>query len=213
MRTLATTVAAAWLAGMSTSARAHARPSPDLARAEARPPPGLGPGLARARPGLGPGLAVSLNVRRISPEMAHTGAGRSRPAPSRGRTGPLPASPRPAPGLGPAVSRPGSGLLPGQPGLLPGVARIGYRGRPPRTEQTMKRLLIVLCCVAGVSSATPTQGARSDEIANVVAFARLYGAVRFFYPADAVTAVDWNGFAVLGVSRVRPAADAGALAA
>jgi hypothetical protein len=77
----------------------------------------------------------------------------------------------------------------------------------------MKRLLIALCCVAGVSSATHTQGASPDGIDNVVAFARLYGVVRYFYPADAATAMDWNGFAVIGVSRVRPAQDAGALGA
>ena len=77
----------------------------------------------------------------------------------------------------------------------------------------MKRLLIALCCVAGVSSATGTQVAPPDGIDNVVAFARLYGVVRYFYPADAATAVDWNGFAVLGVSRVRPAVDPAALGA
>src|SRR5688572_25466488 len=77
----------------------------------------------------------------------------------------------------------------------------------------MKRLLIALCCVAGVSSAIRSQGAPPDGIDNVVAFARLYGVVRYFYPGDAVTAADWNGFAVLGVSRVRPAVDAAALGA
>ena len=77
----------------------------------------------------------------------------------------------------------------------------------------MKRLLLALCCVAGVSSATRTLDPPADGIDNVVAFARLYGVVRFFYPADAATSMDWNGFAVLGVSRVRPTADAAALGA
>ena len=58
----------------------------------------------------------------------------------------------------------------------------------------MKRLLIALCCVAGVSSATRSQGAPPDGIDNVVAFARLYGVVRYFYPADAATA--WTGTAL-----------------
>src|SRR6187399_614168 len=57
MRTLATTVAAAWLAGMWTTAPAHARPSPELARADARPPPALRPASARPAPGLYPGCA------------------------------------------------------------------------------------------------------------------------------------------------------------
>src|SRR3954467_12602705 len=57
MRTLATTVAAAWLAGMETSAPAHARPSPELARAEARRAPGLRPASAGPAPGLLPASA------------------------------------------------------------------------------------------------------------------------------------------------------------
>ena len=45
----------------------------------------------------------------------------------------------------------------------------------------------------------------SREIDNVAAFARLYGVVRFFYPSDAAAELDWNRFAVHGVSRVRAA--------
>lgn len=52
----------------------------------------------------------------------------------------------------------------------------------------------------------------AGELANVAAFARLYGVVRYFYPSDDAAALDWNRFAVLGVSRVRPAADTRALA-
>jgi hypothetical protein len=75
----------------------------------------------------------------------------------------------------------------------------------------MKRLLLALCCLVGASGATSTQGSGPSDIDNVVAFARLYGAVRYFYPGDATTAIDWNAFAVVGVSRVRPAPDAAAL--
>ena len=35
--------------------------------------------------------------------------------------------------------------------------------------------------------------------------------VRYFYPADAATTVDWDRYAVLGVSRVRSARDSAAL--
>src|SRR5688500_4638444 len=44
-----------------------------------------------------------------------------------------------------------------------------------------------------------------QEIDNVAAFARLYGVARWFYPSDAAAALDWNRFAVHGVSRVRAA--------
>ena len=43
------------------------------------------------------------------------------------------------------------------------------------------------------------------EIDNVAAFARLYGVVHFFYPSDTAAELDWNRFAVHGVSRVRVA--------
>ena len=46
------------------------------------------------------------------------------------------------------------------------------------------------------------------EIANVAAFARLYGVVRFFYPGDAAADADWDSFAIAGIARVRTARDA-----
>ena len=51
------------------------------------------------------------------------------------------------------------------------------------------------------------------EIANVAAFARLYGAVRYFYPSDAAASLDWDRFAVHGVKQARAARDARALEA
>lgn len=75
------------------------------------------------------------------------------------------------------------------------------------------RSLVLLAVLLG---ATPALAAapspRQDrEVANVAAFARLYGVARWFYPSDAAAALDWNRFAVHGVSRVRPAADDAAL--
>lgn len=49
------------------------------------------------------------------------------------------------------------------------------------------------------------------EVANVAAFARLYGVARYFHPSDAAAALDWHRFAVLGVSRARLAKDPGEL--
>ena len=67
-------------------------------------------------------------------------------------------------------------------------------------------LLASVTIVFTQSSAPP----QSTEIENVVAFARLYGAVRYFYPGDAATTLDWNPVAVHGVNRVRSARDAAA---
>jgi hypothetical protein len=60
--------------------------------------------------------------------------------------------------------------------------------------------------VVPVSSQTP------QATENVAAFARLYGVVRYFYPSDAASSIDWNRFAVHGVRRVRDAKDPGQLA-
>jgi hypothetical protein len=77
----------------------------------------------------------------------------------------------------------------------------------------MSALISTLSIVTAVlSSATPAP-ATPREIENVAAFANLYGVVRFFYPSDTAAELDWNRFAVHGVSRVLGARDGGELAA
>ena len=53
----------------------------------------------------------------------------------------------------------------------------------------------------------PVSGQAPQSTDNVAAFARLYGVVRYFYPGDAASSLDWNRFAVHGVKRVREAKD------
>lgn len=50
-------------------------------------------------------------------------------------------------------------------------------------------------------------------LANLTAFARLYGYVRFFHPSDEAAAADWERFLIEGVAAVEPAKDAAELAA
>jgi hypothetical protein len=50
--------------------------------------------------------------------------------------------------------------------------------------------------------------ASSSMVANLHAFARLYGVVRWFHPSDAAAAVDWDRFSIDGVRRVIDARDA-----
>jgi len=50
-------------------------------------------------------------------------------------------------------------------------------------------------------------------LANVTAFSRLYGVVRFFHPSDEAAAADWNLFAIDGVRKVEAAASPAELAA
>ncbi|MDR4890102.1 S41 family peptidase [Fredinandcohnia sp. QZ13] len=54
---------------------------------------------------------------------------------------------------------------------------------------------------------TPASGTNSwvdkeRQLANVTAFANLYGYVRFFHPSDEVEEVDWNQFALYGMEKV-----------
>lgn len=65
----------------------------------------------------------------------------------------------------------------------------------------MRRIVL---CLAGLALCATSLSAQ-QEVDNVAAFARLYGATRWFYPSDAAATLDWNRFAVLGVSRVRQA--------
>ena len=75
----------------------------------------------------------------------------------------------------------------------------------------MRAALTLLLASAAVVAAAQSPADARREIDNVGTFARLYGVVRYFYPADAATTVDWDRYAVLGVSRVRSARDTAAL--
>lgn len=65
-----------------------------------------------------------------------------------------------------------------------------------------------LCGPAAARAALPT-----TPVADVAAFARLYGVVRWYYPGDAVGGMNWDRFAVYGVSQVRSSRDSESLAA
>jgi hypothetical protein len=66
-------------------------------------------------------------------------------------------------------------------------------------------LCLLLASATILGAQAPVDSRR--ELSNVAAFARLYGAVRYFYPSDAAAALDWDRFAVLGAGRVRSARD------
>src|SRR5262245_53372966 len=100
-----------------------------------------------------------------------------------------------------------SGCSVGQGG---GVSSMTSKPRPIRSPQPRRRIGIMLCLLC---SACPlggrTQGTQSGspQIANLHAFARLYGVLRWFHPSDAASALDWDSFAVEGARRVMDAPD------
>jgi hypothetical protein len=73
----------------------------------------------------------------------------------------------------------------------------------------MHRVIFVL--VAAAAFGAVQRPAPRHEIDNVAAFARLYGVVRYFHPGDGAASLDWDRFAVHGVSQVRTAVGARAL--
>jgi hypothetical protein len=75
----------------------------------------------------------------------------------------------------------------------------------------MRIVLGLLLASAAVLGGAQAPADSRREVSNVAAFARLYGAVRYFYPSDAAEALDWDRFAVLGAGRVRSARDVVAL--
>src|SRR5512138_3852674 len=66
----------------------------------------------------------------------------------------------------------------------------------------------LVAVLVGMAAGAPGQ---ADTVANLRAFAKLYGYVRFFHPSDEASSIDWNRFAVLGADRVAGCADAKAL--
>ncbi|HYG64751.1 MAG TPA: hypothetical protein VEL74_19380 [Thermoanaerobaculia bacterium] len=58
----------------------------------------------------------------------------------------------------------------------------------------------------------PPRALTPRGLANLMAFSRLLGYVRYFHPSDQAAAVDWNTLAIAGVQAAEPAADAVALA-
>ena len=57
--------------------------------------------------------------------------------------------------------------------------------------------VILFCKQSSASQPTP------QEIANLRAFTKLYGYVRFFHPSNEASAIDWDKFAMYGAGKVR----------
>jgi hypothetical protein len=70
--------------------------------------------------------------------------------------------------------------------------------------------LLTAACTPGKTSGLRAAG-ESSPIANLHAFARLYGIVRWFHPSDAAAVVDWDRVAIDGVRRVIDLHDTAAL--
>ncbi|MCE5172819.1 S41 family peptidase [Paenibacillus profundus] len=70
--------------------------------------------------------------------------------------------------------------------------------------------LLFVAAIIFLMSAVPAfakekEKTANQELVNVRAFAKLYGYVRFFHPSDENEKIDWNRFAIHGVSKVKTA--------
>lgn len=74
------------------------------------------------------------------------------------------------------------------------------------------RRIFLLVALGAPSLSASADTSQPSAPAAVAAFARLYGVVRYYYPGDAIQALDWNRFAIYGVSQVEGAHDSRALA-
>jgi hypothetical protein len=75
-------------------------------------------------------------------------------------------------------------------------------------------LLVGGACHTGTARQAPSATAPTPaRVANLHAFARIYGVVRWFHPSDAAATVDWDRFAIEGTRRVIDAPDERALRA
>jgi C-terminal processing protease CtpA/Prc len=60
-------------------------------------------------------------------------------------------------------------------------------------------------------SAQPADVGDEERVANLRAFAKLYGYIRYFHPSDEASEIDWGRFAVHGAGRVLQVREAGEL--
>ncbi|MCX6320630.1 MAG: hypothetical protein NTX93_02345 [Bacteroidia bacterium] len=65
-----------------------------------------------------------------------------------------------------------------------------------------KKILVglLLACILLTGCVT-----KSRKVENIHTFAKVYGYVRWYYPSDEASQLDWNKFAVLGVQKVETA--------
>ena len=74
-------------------------------------------------------------------------------------------------------------------------------------------LVFAVACRTGATTTRPQDAAGPRRVANLHAFARLYGVVRWFHPSDAAASIDWDRFAIEGARRAIDASSASALRA
>src|SRR5882672_1510361 len=60
----------------------------------------------------------------------------------------------------------------------------------------MTMLLVAVACHGKPIGTPSVETATARRIANLHAFARLYGVVRWFHPSDAASAIEWDRLAV-----------------
>ena len=80
--------------------------------------------------------------------------------------------------------------------------RPGQYRLPSRYPMIVIVALWGAACHAGSGGTPGLPAVQPARVANLHAFARLYGVVRWFHPSDAAATIDWDRFAIEGARRV-----------
>jgi len=75
-----------------------------------------------------------------------------------------------------------------------------------RASTIVVSLFFILSSTTSIKSQSLTEQP-NQEIQNLVAFAKLYGHVKYFHPSDEASAIDWDTFAIYGAKEVKGAAN------
>lgn len=74
-----------------------------------------------------------------------------------------------------------------------------FRFRGTRFSKIVLSLIPAWCVLLAQTSPSSSP----QEIQNLVAFAKLYGYVKYFHPSDEAGQIDWNRFAIYGAKKIR----------
>ncbi|MFT3932050.1 MAG: S41 family peptidase [Chitinophagaceae bacterium] len=69
----------------------------------------------------------------------------------------------------------------------------------------MRNIFLCLLSIIVLSNKAFTQTTNQQTVGNLIAFAKLYGYVRYFHPSDEAAALNWNAFVIYGSKTVMAA--------
>lgn len=66
----------------------------------------------------------------------------------------------------------------------------------------MRKLFAIVIPMLIISGCSNAQDLKTEQVKNLMSFARLFGYVKYFHPSSEAQQIDWNNFAVIGVREI-----------